>query len=271
MRGTEGDADAGTSTLQTNTLTADREPFESINRLSRSAGAALKLGGPADGTVEITPDAFGPIAIPEPARIPSARAAEDAVKRGFDLVLATLLLVVAAPLLLAIAVLIKLDSPGPVLYRSRRIGRNGTPFEMLKFRTMFEGADDLREALRPLNEASPGFFKLSSDPRMTRVGRVLRSTCLDELPQVLQVMTGKMSLVGPRPLVSEESALIPSTSARFRARPGITGPWQLAGSWQIPIPKMVEMDCAYLEQWSLLLDLKLLCRTAVYAARRGGV
>jgi lipopolysaccharide/colanic/teichoic acid biosynthesis glycosyltransferase len=219
----------------------------------------------------VSPEALAPVAVPKPLPASREGVAGGALKRALDLIVAVVLLAVSAPLFLALAVLIKLDSPGPVLYRSRRIGREGIPFEMLKFRTMFDGADAMREALRPLNEASNGFFKLASDPRTTRVGRVLRSTCLDELPQLLQVLTGKMSLVGPRPLVPEESGRIPPTSPRFAARPGITGPWQLGGSWQIPIPEMIEMDAAYLDQWSVWLDLKLLCRTALYAARRGGV
>jgi lipopolysaccharide/colanic/teichoic acid biosynthesis glycosyltransferase len=270
MHGRESDADATASTVVTNRLRADRQPFEAVSRLRTAGSAAVELGGSGTGTAEVTPDAFAPIAVPRPIRVRHEVVADGTAKRVFDLILTTVILLVAAPLLLAVAVLIKLDSPGPVLYRSRRVGRDGKPFAMLKFRTMFDGADGLREALRPLNEASQGFFKLSSDPRTTRVGKLLRLTCLDEMPQLLQVITGKMSLVGPRPLVPEESGQIPPGSPRFRARPGITGPWQLAGSWQVPIPEMVEMDCAYLEQQSVLLDLKLLASTALYAARGGG-
>lgn len=169
-----------------------------------------------------------------------------------------------------IAILIKLDSPGPVLYRSRRVGRNGRTFEMLKFRTMFDGAHQHREALRPISEAPEGLFKVKDDPRLTGVGRALRSTSLDELPQLLHVLTGTMSLVGPRPLVSEETDLIPSSSIRFLSRPGITGPWQVAGSWRVPLPEMVELDEEYLETWTVWVDVKLLFQTLWYAVRRTG-
>lgn len=270
--GIEPELDATATLPRPDSPTADRPPFKSITRLRDAAnGASLEIGGSSNGAAELSADAVPAIAVPRRVRVPVEHAAGGALKRAFDLAVAAVLLVLTAPLVLAIAVLIKLDSPGPVLYRSRRVGRNRSPFEMFKFRTMVDGADELRDSLRPLNEASHGFFKLSSDPRMTRVGRYLRATCLDELPQLFQVLSGRMSLVGPRPLVIEESEQIPAASARFMARPGITGPWQLAGSWRVPIPEMVEMDCDYIDEWSVWLDLKLLIRTAVYAVRRGGV
>jgi lipopolysaccharide/colanic/teichoic acid biosynthesis glycosyltransferase len=192
------------------------------------------------------------------------------IKRTSDILIATFILLVLAPLLAVIAVLIKIDSPGPVLYRSKRVGRNGRTFEMLKFRTMFDGADGHRDALRSLSEAPEGLFKVTDDPRLTGVGRALRSTSLDELPQLIHVLTGTMSLVGPRPLVSEESDLIPASSIRFLSRPGITGPWQVAGSWRVSLPEMVKLDENYLQTWTVRMDVKLLIRTFWYAVRRTG-
>jgi len=225
-----------------------------------------------DGAMDMAAAADGAMVAPAfEARLRGSGFGARLTKRVFDLVLATLLLIVAAPLLLVNALLIKIDSPGPILYRSRRIGRNGEAFEMVKFRTMFDGADRQREALRAISEAPEGLFKVTRDPRLTRIGRLLRSTSLDELPQLFHVVTGTMSLVGPRPLVSEESALIPSENGRFVARPGITGPWQLAGSWRVPIPAMVKLDVEYIDSWSVWLDIKLLVRTVSYSVRRVGV
>jgi lipopolysaccharide/colanic/teichoic acid biosynthesis glycosyltransferase len=192
-------------------------------------------------------------------------------KRAFDIVGALMLVVLLAPAWLMIALLIKVDSPGPILFRQRRIGRDGQALDMLKFRTMVDGADAHKPALLHLNEAAEGLFKISSDPRITRVGRSLRATSLDELPQLLHVITGKMSLVGPRPLVPDEDArIIGSQRRRHQMRPGMTGAWQVAGASEIPIREMVKLDLAYLESWSPWLDLKLLAKTAVLVLRRGG-
>jgi lipopolysaccharide/colanic/teichoic acid biosynthesis glycosyltransferase len=192
-------------------------------------------------------------------------------KRAFDLVGASLLILLLAPLWIMIAVLIKADSPGPILFRQRRIGRDGEPFLMLKFRTMVDGADARKPALLSLNQAAAGLFKIYDDPRLTRVGRRLRETWLDELPQLLQVVTGKMSLVGPRPLVAEEDAQIQGEHRhRLSMRPGMTGVWQVAGASAVPIHEMVHLDSAYVEDWTLWLDLKVLARTAVNVLRRRG-
>jgi lipopolysaccharide/colanic/teichoic acid biosynthesis glycosyltransferase len=192
-------------------------------------------------------------------------------KRAFDLIGAFLLTIALAPAWIAIALLIKADSPGPILFRQRRVGRDGRSFGMLKFRTMVDGADARKPALLHLNQAADGLFKIYDDPRVTRIGRWLRTTSLDELPQILHVLTGKMSLVGPRPLVPEEDAQINGAHRRRLAmRPGMTGPWQVAGASSVPIHEMVDLDCSYLENWSLWLDVKLLARTAgLVVARRG--
>ena len=186
-----------------------------------------------------------------------------AAKRAFDLMVAVVLLVILAPALLMIALLIKADSPGPIFFRQRRIGRDGKAFSMLKFRTMVEGADARKPALLHLNEAATGLFKIEQDPRVTHIGRHLRARSMDELPQLLQVVTGTMSLVGPRPLVPEEDAQISGDGrGRLQMRPGITGVWQVAGASAIPIDEMARLDRIYVEEWSPLLDLKLLLRTA---------
>jgi lipopolysaccharide/colanic/teichoic acid biosynthesis glycosyltransferase len=167
--------------------------------------------------------------------------------------------------------MVKADSPGPILFRSARVGRNGEVFRMLKFRTMVVGADDQRDALRHLSDATPGLFKIENDPRITRFGALLRTTSLDELPQLFQVLNGRMSLVGPRPLPPEEDARIEGAAWRLHARPGITGPWQLAGSWRVSLPEMVKLDDEYLANWSVGRDLKLLLLTIRHVFRRGGV
>jgi lipopolysaccharide/colanic/teichoic acid biosynthesis glycosyltransferase len=192
-------------------------------------------------------------------------------KRVFDLVIATIALVLLAPIMVLIALAVKLDSRGPVLFRAPRIGRNGEFFHMLKFRTMVSGADEQRDDLRHLSEAPDGLFKMQHDPRLTRSGRLLRALLLDELPQLVHVVTGRMSLVGPRPLPPEEDELIRGAGRRLRARPAITGPWQLAGSWRVPLSKMVQLDDDYLTNWSIWLDVKMLARTFVQVFRHQGV
>jgi lipopolysaccharide/colanic/teichoic acid biosynthesis glycosyltransferase len=203
--------------------------------------------------------------------VPDRNHLATATKGALDIVVSLVAIVVLIPLFLAIAVIIRLDSPGPVFFRSPRVGRNGETFGMLKFRTMIVGADEQRDALRHMSEAPDGLFKLRSDPRFTRFGRKLRATSLDELPQLFHVLTGKMSLVGPRPLPPEEDALVQAAGLRMQARPGMTGPWQVAGSWRVPLVEMVELDNDYLTNWSLWTDVKLLARTVPHVLRRRGV
>jgi lipopolysaccharide/colanic/teichoic acid biosynthesis glycosyltransferase len=192
-----------------------------------------------------------------------------ATKRAIDLVGSVLLLVLLSPALLVIAMLIKIDTPGPVLFRQRRIGRDGKAFSMLKFRTMVDGADAQKAALRHLNDAADGLFKIDGDPRVTTFGRWLRATSLDELPQLAHVVSGRMSLVGPRPLVPEEDARIRGPQRRrLRMRPGMTGVWQVNGASAIPIHEMVRLDAAYIDGWSLWLDVKVLAVTAAHVVMR---
>jgi exopolysaccharide biosynthesis polyprenyl glycosylphosphotransferase len=195
-----------------------------------------------------------------------------ALKRAMDICGASVGLVLLAPLLLLLAIAIKLDSRGPTFFRQRRIGRQGELFLMLKFRSMVEDADAIKGELRDRNEAEGGLFKITDDPRITRIGRFLRRTSLDELPQLLNVLGGSMSLVGPRPLVQDEDALIEGWQRRRLAvKPGMTGMWQIFGSSRIPMDEMVKIDYVYGANWSIWLDLKILLRTIPYVLHRRGL
>jgi exopolysaccharide biosynthesis polyprenyl glycosylphosphotransferase len=192
------------------------------------------------------------------------------LKRTVDLVVATLALTVLSPLLLAVAIAIKLDDGGPILFRQRRIGQAGREFEMLKFRTMSEDAEQRRTELEALNEAE-GLFKIADDPRITRVGKFLRRTSLDEILQLVNVVRGEMSLVGPRPLVPDDDERVRGWERRrLNVPPGMTGHWQILGSSRIPLGEMVKIDYLYGANWSLWRDIKILLRTVPYVlARRG--
>jgi exopolysaccharide biosynthesis polyprenyl glycosylphosphotransferase len=191
-------------------------------------------------------------------------------KRSLDVTLGGLALVVLAPAFAAIAVGIKLTSPGPVLYRQLRIGRDGRPFIMLKFRSMVDGADAQKAQLLDRNETE-GLFKIANDPRTTPLGRFLRCSSLDELPQLWNVMRGEMSLVGPRPLVPEDDANVEGWQrTRLDLTPGITGPWQILGSTRAPLEEMVRLDYQYRATWSLWLEVKIMLRTLIYMAGRRG-
>jgi exopolysaccharide biosynthesis polyprenyl glycosylphosphotransferase len=193
------------------------------------------------------------------------------VKRAFDLVGSLLALLLLCPLLLVISLAIKLDSPGPVLFRQRRVGLNGETFSMWKFRTMMVNAEEQKDSLRHLNEAV-GLFKIGADPRVTRVGRFLRRMSVDELPQLVNVLRGEMSLVGPRPLVSDEDRRIEGwRRRRLHLTPGITGHWQVLGAARIPLEEMSRIDYLYVTNWSLWLDVKIMLRTVPYVFGRRGM
>ena len=194
------------------------------------------------------------------------------IKRSFDLLGSALILVLLAPLMAMIAAAIKLDSRGPVFFRQRRVGREDEVFEIYKFRTMVDGADAQRATLAHRNEAGGGLFKIEDDPRITRVGRFLRRTSLDELPQLLNVLRGDMSLVGPRPLVVDEDCLIEGHQRhRLMVPPGVTGLWQIFGSARIPLNEMVKIDYLYGANWSLWLDMKILLRTVPFVLGQRGL
>jgi exopolysaccharide biosynthesis polyprenyl glycosylphosphotransferase len=193
------------------------------------------------------------------------------LKRIFDLVVTVALLLILAPVLSVIALAVKLTSHGPVLFSQTRIGRQGREFQVLKFRTMVQNADERKQELLEDNEAAP-LFKIADDPRTTTVGRLLRRRSLDELPQLLNVLRGDMSLVGPRPLVVDEDRLFSGWQRRrYHVAPGITGPWQILGSSRVPVSDMVTLDYLYCTNWSLWLDAKIIIRTVPYVlSRRSG-
>jgi lipopolysaccharide/colanic/teichoic acid biosynthesis glycosyltransferase len=169
--------------------------------------------------------------------------------------------------MVTIAIAIWLDSPGPILFRQVRVGRDGRHFLIFKFRSMVNDAEAQKDRLRGENEAGAGLFKIAEDPRITRVGRVLRRTSLDELPQIFNVVRGEMSLVGPRPLVVDEDAQVLGLDrSRLHLTPGMTGPWQVLGH-RVPMREMVGIDYLYVANWSLWLDVKILLRTVRHVAR----
>jgi exopolysaccharide biosynthesis polyprenyl glycosylphosphotransferase len=195
-----------------------------------------------------------------------------AIKRATDIAAAAIGLVAVAPIMAIIAVAIRADTPGPVFFRQTRVGRDGKHFTMLKFRSMVADADAMRATLLEHHGNGNGrLFKLAGDPRVTRVGRWLRATSLDELPQLLNVLRGDMSIVGPRPLILDDDALVQGWSRRrLHLTPGMTGPWQALGSTS-PLGEMVNMDYLYIANWSLYADVKIVLRTAMHVASRRGI
>lgn len=194
-----------------------------------------------------------------------------AVKRAFDLIAATIGLLAMAPLVIAIAIAIKLDSRGPVFFKQRRVGKHGEHFGVFKFRTMVPDADAQKDSLRHRNEAQ-GLFKIADDPRVTRVGKFLRKSALDELPQLLNIARGEMSLVGPRPLVVDEDQHVKGWyRRRLELMPGMTGPWQILGPARVPLQEMVAIDYLYVANWSLWGDVKILLRTVPHVVGRRGL
>jgi exopolysaccharide biosynthesis polyprenyl glycosylphosphotransferase len=184
------------------------------------------------------------------------------VKRSIDLVFAGLVLVCGAPLMALLALMIKLESPGPVLFRQERVGRNGRCFTVYKFRSMVEGAEEQQEALQELNEADGPLFKIRDDPRMTHVGKLLRKFSLDELPQLYNVLRGEMSLIGPRPpLPAEVKQYQEWHKRRLEVAPGLTGLSQISGRSQLSFDETALLDIYYIENWSLGLDTKILLQT----------
>jgi exopolysaccharide biosynthesis polyprenyl glycosylphosphotransferase len=203
-------------------------------------------------------------------RPPVFEGVDFALKRTFDLVLSTIGLIVLSPVLAVIALAIKLSSRGPVIYRSIRPGMAGKPFYCFKFRTMFEDAEQTQTELEDRNESTGALFKIREDPRLTRVGRVLRRFSLDELPQLVNVVRGEMSLVGPRPLPMRDFERLEDWhKKRYHVLPGITGLWQVSGRSELDFDDLVRLDFLYLERWSVFLDLTILLKTipAVFSRR----
>jgi len=204
---------------------------------------------------------------------PSLKGWQLVLKRAVDLSGAAISLLIASPLMGLLALAVKLDSPGPVFFRQERIGRGGRPFRIIKFRTMVDGAERRRDELLSRSVYRDGrLFKVRDDPRITRLGRWLRRTSVDELPQLVNVLRGDMSLVGPRPPLPSEVLLYKERHyARFDVKPGITGPWQVAGRNQITdFERVIALETRYIREWSLLGDLGILLRTVWVVAQMRG-
>jgi exopolysaccharide biosynthesis polyprenyl glycosylphosphotransferase len=210
----------------------------------------------------------------ENSRILAAAGPEDAIpamiKRTLDCMISGALLVFLSPLFLVVAVLVKLTSPGPIFFRQVRVGLNKRQFSIYKFRTMVANAEQLQDQLLSMNEMTGPVFKIKKDPRVTALGRILRNTSIDELPQLFNVLMGDMSLVGPRAMSLRDYQLFDKDwqRRRFSVKPGITCLWQIHGRNSIPFEKWMELDMQYIDTWSLWLDLKILART-VPAVLRG--
>lgn len=194
---------------------------------------------------------------------PGVRRAGGLAKRAFDIIVASLMLVLLSPLMLAIALVVKLSDGGPVFFRQERTGRNGTTFKMTKFRSMVVDADAKLAELSDFNDVDDVLFKMRNDPRVTRIGRPIRRWSLDELPQLFDVLRGDMSLVGPRPPLPREVELYPpEMHRRMLVRPGLTGLWQISGRSDLPFDEAVRMDLYYVDNWSIVTDVIIMLKTA---------
>lgn len=192
-------------------------------------------------------------------------------KRLLDLLAAGAIVAVLSPLLLLVAIMIRLDSPGPIFFRQERMGKDHRRFMMYKFRSMDSGAERQRDELAGNSDTTGPIFKMKNDPRITRVGRVIRRLSIDELPQLINVFKGEMSIVGPRPLPVEEAEACSGTAdMRHMVQPGITGLWQVLGRSDIPYEEMVQLDYLYVTNWTLRWDIKIMLRTAIAIARKRG-
>jgi exopolysaccharide biosynthesis polyprenyl glycosylphosphotransferase len=228
-----------------------------VPRLSDTLGPSVEI----DDVEGITMLAINPPVLSRSSRM---------LKRTMDIVGAGMLLLITAPMLAVIAILIRLTSTGPVLFRQRRIGESGRCFDLLKFRTMHAGAEAMHEELRHLSR-DPDWLIIDEDPRITRIGHHLRQYSLDELPQLWNVVKGEMSLVGPRPLIpSEDSQLAGWRRSRADLTPGLTGLWQVLGRTRIPFEEMIKLDYLYLTNWSLWTDVRLILRTVPAVMFRRG-
>lgn len=183
-------------------------------------------------------------------------------KRLMDILLSLFGLIIVSPIMLIVAILIKLESTGPVIFSQRRVGLNGREFNMLKFRSMVQNAEELKEKLKEQNEMSGPMFKMKEDPRVTKVGRVIRKTSIDELPQLINVLKGEMSLVGPRPSLPKEVAKFePWMLERLNVKPGLTCYWQVSGRNNIDFEDWMKLDIKYVKDRNLGLDIKLIFKT----------
>lgn len=193
------------------------------------------------------------------------------IKRAFDVILSAAALIFASPLWILIALVIKIESKGPVLYVAPRLGHRGRPFNCYKFRSMVMNADEEKERLRHLNYREGAFFKIENDPRVTTIGRFIRATSIDELPQLLNILRGEMSLVGPRPHPLDDCLKYTADDMRrLNVLPGLTGMWQVRGRKNPSFAKSIELDIEYIRNWSLWLDLKIILETIPAVFSRAG-
>jgi len=213
---------------------------------------------------DVTPQASGDVTPQAKPALPRANRPSRVFKATFDLVLAAILLVLVSPLLLALMIAIRLDSPGYPIFRQVRIGKDGQPFGVLKLRTMVSDAEELKASLLAANECEGGvLFKIRRDPRITRFGSLLRRSSVDELPQLVNVLRGQMSLVGPRPALPDEVAAMDQDALRrFAVRPGMTGLWQVSGRSNLGWTEARAYDTYYAENWTVVGDLSIILRTA---------
>lgn len=186
----------------------------------------------------------------------------NSTKRLMDILLSLLGLIIVSPIMLIVAILIKLESSGPVIFSQKRVGLNGKEFNMLKFRSMVQNAEELKEKLQKQNEMSGPMFKMKEDPRVTKVGRFIRKTSIDELPQLINILKGEMSLVGPRPSLPKEVAKFePWMLERLSVKPGLTCYWQVSGRNNIDFEDWMKLDIKYVKDRTLWLDIKLIFKT----------
>ncbi|MHB8857897.1 MAG: sugar transferase [Thermoleophilia bacterium] len=204
-------------------------------------------------------------------RQPSLDAMHRGLKRFIDISFAMVLIIIDLPLMIPIIIMIRMTSKGPAIFRQTRLGKDGEPFEMMKFRSMYADAPELREKLKRRNEATGAMFKMKEDPRITGFGRFIRRTSLDELPQLFNILRGDMSLVGPRPPLPDEVGRYHAHHLkRLAVRPGVTGLWQVSGRDRRDFEEMSRLDLYYIENWSIMLDLKIILKTVpVVLSRRG--
>jgi exopolysaccharide biosynthesis polyprenyl glycosylphosphotransferase len=248
---------------------------ETSNRVARElsdAGIHVELSSSlrdiASGRLLVRPLGRFPVVYLEPVRRGGWR---SVAKRSFDVLCAGSLLVLLSPLLALIALAIKLDSKGPILFSQLRVGRDGRFFKVHKFRTMVADAEALLEELQQSNEADGPLFKMKDDPRITRVGRFLRRASLDELPQLWNVLCNEMSMVGPRPALASEVAEWPEKlKQRLRVKPGLTGMWQVSGRSNATFEAYARLDLYYVDNWSLITDLGIILRTVPTLLSRDG-
>jgi exopolysaccharide biosynthesis polyprenyl glycosylphosphotransferase len=254
---------------------AERLPDEELLELLRSVrlrGVPLRVVPGALALMRSHPVLSESMGLPLlEVRYPQLDNTQRALKRALDVAVSLGGLVLLSPLFVGVTAAIRLDSPGPVLFRQKRVGADGKVFICYMFRSMYEGAERLQEELEPLNEAAGPVFKIKDDPRVTPVGRFLRRWSLDELPQLVNVLRGEMSLVGPRPLpVRDFYRMEEAHKRRLGAVPGMTGYWQISGRSNLSFEEMVRLDLYYIENWSLSFDVKIILRTLGAVLRREG-